>query len=529
MGMFSISATDTPTVSDSALVMGMFSISATDTPTVSDSALVMGMFSISATDTPTVSDSALVMGIFSISETDTPAVSDSATITIETTDVPSVSDSALVMEMFSISAIDAPTVSDSAFIPGMFSISAIDAPTVSDFAELSVLEPLPEPETPKSPKGSSSSGGGGGSDSSGGGFTMAPNLVLYDGCTDVNQVRIIASTYGDNLAAIIYVDDLIIQTTDVTEKINPYDYIDLQIRTPIEFYTFDTEVPDDINSFTIKIYDKSKKQSLYSVDLLDDACTMGKVLSHPKGATMIVPKTPYFNNDDSGILIDSEPEVDSETMAPEMESELLECGTDEILIDGQCVLPEPVPECGADEILIDGQCVLPEPVPECGTDEILIDGQCVLPEPVPECGAGTHIEKGICVVDENLGGGCLIATATFGSELAPQVQQLRELRDGILLQTDSGSAFMSEFNKMYYLFSPTIADWERQNPVFKETVKLFITPMISSLSIMTLVDGSSEFELWAFGVLVIAFNIGLYIVVPVAFGCKVYRQYRYRK
>jgi hypothetical protein len=53
--------------------------------------------------------------------------------------------------------------------------------------------------------------------------------------------------------------------------------------------------------------------------------------------------------------------------------------------------------------------------------------------------------------------------------------------------------------------------------------------MISSLSIMTLVDGSSEFELWAFGVLVIAFNIGLYIVVPVAFGSKVYRRYRYRK
>ncbi|MCP2505969.1 MAG: peptidylprolyl isomerase, partial [Nitrosopumilus sp.] len=40
------------------------------------------------------------------------------------------------------------------------------------------------------------------------------------------------------------------------------------------------------------------------------------------------------------------------------------------------------------------------------------------------------------------GGGCLIATATYGSELAPQVQQLRELRDNQLLQTESGTAFM---------------------------------------------------------------------------------------
>jgi len=35
-------------------------------------------------------------------------------------------------------------------------------------------------------------------------------------------------------------------------------------------------------------------------------------------------------------------------------------------------------------------------------------------------------------------GGCLIATATFGSEMAPQVQFLREIRDNTVLQTQSG-------------------------------------------------------------------------------------------
>ena len=58
----------------------------------------------------------------------------------------------------------------------------------------------------------------------------------------------------------------------------------------------------------------------------------------------------------------------------------------------------------------------------------------------------------------NKGGGCLIATATYGSELAPQVQQLRELRDNSLLHTESGKSFMSSFNDFYYSFSPTIAD-----------------------------------------------------------------------
>ena len=45
----------------------------------------------------------------------------------------------------------------------------------------------------------------------------------------------------------------------------------------------------------------------------------------------------------------------------------------------------------------------------------------------------------------DVSGGCLITTATYGSELAPQVQQLRELRDNIVLSTESGAAFMESF------------------------------------------------------------------------------------
>jgi len=109
-------------------------------------------------------------------------------------------------------------------------------------------------------------------------------------------------------------------------------------------------------------------------------------------------------------------------------------------------------------------------------------------------------------------GGCLIATATYGSELAPQVQQLRELRDNQLLQTESGSAFMSTFNEMYYSFSPTIADMERENPMFKEAVKLGLTPMLSSLAIME--NANSESEVLGLGLSVIALNLGMYLGIP---------------
>ena len=113
------------------------------------------------------------------------------------------------------------------------------------------------------------------------------------------------------------------------------------------------------------------------------------------------------------------------------------------------------------------------------------------------------------------GGGCLIATATYGSEFAPQVQQLREIRDNQLMNTESGSAFMTSFNELYYTFSPYIADMERESPLFKEIVKAGLTPMLSTLAIMD--NAESESEVLGLGLSVIALNLGMYIGLP-AFG-----------
>jgi len=124
------------------------------------------------------------------------------------------------------------------------------------------------------------------------------------------------------------------------------------------------------------------------------------------------------------------------------------------------------------------------------------------------------------------GGGCLIATATYGSELAPQVQQLRELRDNTILSTESGTAFMTGFNQLYYSFSPTIADLEREYPVFKEVVKITLTPMISSLSLLNYVDIDSEQEMLGYGISLILLNIGIYAGIP-AFG--ILKLYQFRK
>ena len=136
--------------------------------------------------------------------------------------------------------------------------------------------------------------------------------------------------------------------------------------------------------------------------------------------------------------------------------------------------------------------------------------------------------EGIQEINEK-GGGCLIATAAYGTEMAPQVQFLREIRDNTVLSTSSGAAFMTGFNQLYYSFSPTIADMERENPMFQEAVRAFITPMVSTLSIMTLAEDGSEIEVLGLGISVIALNLGMYIAAPALIGFKVHRHIKARK
>ena len=142
-----------------------------------------------------------------------------------------------------------------------------------------------------------------------------------------------------------------------------------------------------------------------------------------------------------------------------------------------------------------------------------LEEEVVVEEEFGECGEGTDLVDGMCVIVDNPnGGGCLIATAAYGSEMAPQVQILREIRDNQLMSTNSGSSFMTGFNQLYYLFSPTIADMERENPAFREAVKIAITPLLSSLSIMS--HAESESEILGYGIGVLLLNLGMYVAVP---------------
>ena len=159
---------------------------------------------------------------------------------------------------------------------------------------------------------------------------------------------------------------------------------------------------------------------------------------------------------------------------------------------------------------IEGILFQPLPTETVSFDIIVGEEQTTMPDNGPP-------------TEEN--GGCLIATAAYGSEMAPQIQQLRELRDNTVLSTQSGIAFMSGFNQFYYSFSPSIADFERENPVFKEIIKAGLTPMLSSLSLLNHVEIDSEQEMLGYGISIILLNVGMYVGIPV-FGILKIHQFR---
>jgi len=76
---------------------------------------------------------------------------------------------------------------------------------------------------------------------------------------------------------------------------------------------------------------------------------------------------------------------------------------------------------------------------------------------------------------------CLIATAAYGSPLSPQVQALRNFRDGLVLKTFAGTHFMKAFNAWYYSFSPSIAPVVSKSPLLAAAVRVLMYPLIGIL------------------------------------------------
>lgn len=86
------------------------------------------------------------------------------------------------------------------------------------------------------------------------------------------------------------------------------------------------------------------------------------------------------------------------------------------------------------------------------------------------------------------GGGCFIATAAYGSYLAPEVMELRRFRDRVLLTNRAGQALV----EWYYRVSPPVAGFIAGHELLKGAVRLLLTPAVCAV----------KYPFSAFGVIV---------------------------
>jgi peptide/nickel transport system substrate-binding protein len=74
---------------------------------------------------------------------------------------------------------------------------------------------------------------------------------------------------------------------------------------------------------------------------------------------------------------------------------------------------------------------------------------------------------------------CLVAATTYGSELSPTIQLLRNFRDNSLAKTKTGSSFLIIFNAWYYSFSPSVANYVAAHELTRAGMKSIFYPIIA--------------------------------------------------
>jgi len=96
-------------------------------------------------------------------------------------------------------------------------------------------------------------------------------------------------------------------------------------------------------------------------------------------------------------------------------------------------------------------------------------------------------------------GPCFIATAAYGSPMADEITTLQQFRDEYLLSNAVGTKLV----RMYYTYSPAIADAVAQSAVLRAAVRVALAPVVALSTIM--LGTSTAAKLAALGLLGLVF------------------------
>jgi len=124
--------------------------------------------------------------------------------------------------------------------------------------------------------------------------------------------------------------------------------------------------------------------------------------------------------------------------------------------------------------------------------------------------------------------GCIIATAAYGSEMAPEVAYMRHVRDVMIGSSEVGRLLVSGWNAFYYSWSPPIAQFIESHDAVKPIFRVLLLPLVGIIHATALIYPVFASVNSAFGS-VVAFLFASvlstlsYVMMPIFAARKIHR------
>jgi hypothetical protein len=124
---------------------------------------------------------------------------------------------------------------------------------------------------------------------------------------------------------------------------------------------------------------------------------------------------------------------------------------------------------------------------------------------------------------------CIIATATYGSEMAPEVIFMRHVRDNMIASNEVGRTIVNGWNTFYYSWSTPLALWIASSDALQSTFKVLLLPLVAIVHLTAFIYAAIATINLALAS-VIAFStaailsVASYIIAPVLTLRTIYRK-----
>jgi hypothetical protein len=151
----------------------------------------------------------------------------------------------------------------------------------------------------------------------------------------------------------------------------------------------------------------------------------------------------------------------------------------------------------------------------------------------------TTTSAGRCFLRDGAGHcilGCIIATAAYGSEMAPEVVYMRNVRDNLIGSTPAGRMLVAAFNGFYYSWSPYVANAIAGSSFLRAAFRVILLPLVAIThatalvftAITSIVGTTDPASVFAF-LFAATMTVAIYVLLPVFAIAKLTQAIRRRR